>query len=201
MSSACSVMRHNRSRQLSCTTRVTAHVEVWLRQLPVALAAFDTTNSSVSNGCVVVKTRALSFSRLPAVRNFEMTSLHRTTIILGICSLLFTNLINITESRSTSSPLVGAPWSGNMHPQNGFPPSCDITRQNSCAPSYANLLSARQLWPCPRGDATPDTCGGGGRCATGEAALCSNLSSDSPCCCPKVGCRWHVTCVACRVCS
>jgi hypothetical protein len=190
-------MRHNSSRQLRSTTRVTAHVEVWFRQLPVALAAFDTTNPSVFNGCVVVKTRALSFSRLPAVRNFEMTSLHRTTIILGICSLLFTNLINITESRSTSSPLVGAPWSGNMHPQNGFPPSCDISRPNSCAPSYADLLSARQLWPCPRGDATPDTCGGGGRCATGEGGLCSNLSSASPCCCPKVGCR----CVACCACS
>ena len=70
-----------------------------------------------------------------------MTSLHRTIIILGICSLLFSNLINITESHSTSSTLIGAPWSGNMHPQNGFPPSCDITRQNSCTPSYAEPVS------------------------------------------------------------
>ena len=141
--------------------------------------------------------RARSFSPPPTGRNFEMTSLHRTIIILGISSLLFSNLITITESHSNSPPLVGAPWSGNMHPQNGFPPSCDITRQNSCAPSYADLLSARQLWPCPRGDATPDTCGGGGRCTAGEGGLCSNLSSTSPCCCPKVGCR----CEACCVCS
>ena len=88
-----------------------------------------------------------------------------------------------------SVPVVGSPWSGNMHPQNGFPPACDISTPNSCAPSYAELDSARQLWPCPRGDATSDTCGGDGRCVIGEGAVCNNLSSVSPCCCPRVGCR------------
>ncbi len=117
----------------------------------------------------------------------KMPPLYCATIILSLSSFL---VFNPAQAIATSSSVVGSPWSGNMHPQNGFPPSCNISRPNSCAPSYADLLRARQLWPCPSGSATPETCGGGGHCALGEGGLCSNLSSASPCCCPKVGCRY-----------
>ena len=110
-------------------------------------------------------------------------------VVISFISLMVAILLTAPQLIIASVPVVGSPWSGNMHPQNGFPPACDISTPNSCAPSYADLDSARQLWPCPRGDATSDTCGGDGRCVIGEGAVCNNLSSVSPCCCPRVGCR------------
>ena len=82
-----------------------------------------------------------------------------------------------------------APWSGNMHPSIGFPPGCDLTVSNDCAPSYEALASAGALWPCPAGNASAVTCGAAG-CVegTGDNPLCDGLSESSPCCCPKKGC-------------
>ena len=83
----------------------------------------------------------------------------------------------------------GAPWTGFMHPQLGFPPNSSVAKAD-CAPSYAALRAAGALWRCPDGAATAQTCGGaGGSCVVGEGAnpTCKNLNASSPCCCPAVG--------------
>lgn len=82
-----------------------------------------------------------------------------------------------------------APWTGNMHPQIGFPDNCDITKTNNCAPSYSTLQSAGVLWPCPDGASTTGTCASTG-CVTGSGGnpVCNGLNATNPCCCAKQGC-------------
>ena len=138
--------------------------------------AFDKTILPVGGINFVLSSRSLQMKRCQPV-------------VISFISLMVAILLTAPQLIIASVPVVGSPWSGNMHPQIGFPPACDISTPNSCAPSYADLDSARQLWPCPRGDATSDTCGGDGRCVIGEGAVCNNLSGVSPCCCPRVGCR------------
>ena len=86
-----------------------------------------------------------------------------------------------------------APWTGNMHPQIGFPSGCNIDKVNSCAPTYDSLRSAGQLWTCPAGNASKRTCAttaGASACVAGSGGnpTCTNLDADHPCCCPAAGC-------------
>ena len=79
---------------------------------------------------------------------------------------------------------------GSMHPQTGFPPSCNLSVTFDCAPTYSDLKAASELWQCPAGDRTPastwpEQCVAG----SGSNPLCpGELSNTSPCCCPKAGC-------------
>lgn len=84
----------------------------------------------------------------------------------------------------------GSPWTGNMHPTIGFPPGCNITQPNACAPTYEALGAAGALWPCPTGEATSRTCAHELQCVAGAGAnpTCQGLSAASPCCCPAPGC-------------
>lgn len=81
----------------------------------------------------------------------------------------------------------GAQWTGDMHPQVGFPDGCNLTIGGDCAPSYETLSSSGDLWKCPAGNdkAAWPTCEEG---SAGGNPLCQDLSPSNPCCCPLEGC-------------
>jgi hypothetical protein len=94
------------------------------------------------------------------------------------------------------APAGGANWTGDMHPAQGMPPGCNLsyfnTFDNGCAPSWADLLAADQLWPCPAGANTTGTCSAGEVCVPPNdptQPICQvGLSDETPCCCPAAGC-------------
>lgn len=79
---------------------------------------------------------------------------------------------------------------GDMHPTIGFPPNCNLSVTQNCAPTYEDLSQASALWSCPGGERTsastwPKQCVAG----SGTNPLCpGKLTEESPCCCPKDGC-------------
>lgn len=78
-----------------------------------------------------------------------------------------------------------------MHPTIGFPPNCNVSHVNACAPTYSALHSAGALWSCPAGNVSARTCASGGACVAGSGAnpTCAALDADHPCCCPADGCH------------
>ena len=90
---------------------------------------------------------------------------------------------------SALSLATGVRAQGSMHPDHGFPAGCDLTATGACAPSYAALQSAGELWKCPSGAKTSSstwpTCVAG----SGPNPLCAGeLNASRSCCCPLAGC-------------
>ncbi len=107
----------------------------------------------------------------------------------GVNSVNNNGDVDVTSHGETVNK--GSPWTGNMHPQIGFPDNCNITRTGDCSPTYQTLNKSGVLWPCPDGNSTEGTCGADQNCmvGTGDNPICDGLSEKQPCCCAKQGCR------------